>query len=249
MTGRRLTRVRQIALISLLSVIWLLVGIAGGIAEAAPAGVMTDPPFPVQTTEAVNVRAGPSTTSTIINVLPAGTRITVVDEIPGEQVLADNVVWFRTSTGGYVYSGYTAADNGISNATATGRWIEIDRTQQIARAYENGRVVYTAPMVVGIPAFPTPVGSFTVLRRVLDETMDSRTIGIPLSSPLGYYVPHVLYTQYITNTGVALHDNYWSPADAFGNYPTSHGCIGLRRADAIFFWNFATIGTPVIIHD
>ncbi len=183
-----------------------------------------------------------------MTVLPAGARFTVVDEVAGQQVLADNVVWFKTSSGGYVYSGYAAPGEGTLNARATGRWIEIDRGQQIARAYGGGRVVYTALVTTGVPAFPTPVGTFSIQRRVLDEVMDSRTIGIPIRSPLGYYLPHVLYTQYFTD-GVALHDNFWSPAAAFGNYPTSHGCVGMRRADALFFWNFASVGTPVIVHD
>ena len=217
-------------------------------ALAAPASVMTTPPYTAQAGETLNVRSGPATSFGVIEVLPAGTHFTVVDEVAGEEVLADNVVWFQISGGGFVYSGFATTGEGVSNATASGRWIEIDRQQQVAKAFENGRLVHTALVSTGVPAFPTPVGTFSIQRRVLDETMDSRTIGIPLSSPLGYFLPHVLYTQYFTD-GVALHDNFWSPDAAFGSYPTSHGCVGMRSADALFFWNFATIGTPVIVHD
>lgn len=217
-------------------------------AFAAPASVMTTPPYTAQAAESLNVRSGPSTAFGVISVLPAGARFTVVDEAAGEEVLADNVVWFQISGGGFVYSGFATTGEGVSNATASGRWIEIDRQQQVAKAFENGRLVHTALVSTGVPAFPTPVGTFSIQRRVQDEVMDSRTIGIPLSSPLGYFLPHVLYTQYFTD-GVALHDNFWSPDAAFGNYPTSHGCVGMRLADALFFWNFATIGTPVIVHD
>jgi len=88
---------------------------------------------------------------------------------------------------------------------------------------------------------------YTIQRRVANETMDSATVGIPRDSPDGYYLTGVLYTQYFNN-GYSLHYNYWSPPEAFGNYPGSHGCVGLQLADAEFFWNFADIGTPVIIN-
>lgn len=246
---RMLSFLKRTLLGGFLSLLLLTFIVPGGLAEAAPALQMPTPPFPVQATETLNVRAAPSTSAAIIGRLAPGQGATVVDLASGPAVLADNVTWFQIASGGYIYSGYTAPNDGTYNASPTGRWIEVDRVQEIARAWQNGRVVYTAPVTVGVPAFPTPVGSFTIIRRVANETMDSRTVGIPLSSPNGYYVTGVLFTQYFTNGGAALHLNYWSPAAAFGSYPTSHGCVGLRYADALFFWNFATIGTPVIVHD
>jgi lipoprotein-anchoring transpeptidase ErfK/SrfK len=79
--------------------------------------------------------------------------------------------------------------------------------------------------------------------------MDSETIGIPRDAPGGYYVTDVLYTQYFTNEGHALHYNYWVDPAAFGSFPTSHGCIGLTLDDAKYFWDFASIGTPIVIHE
>lgn len=75
--------------------------------------------------------------------------------------------------------------------------------------------------------------------------MDSSTVGIPRSSPGGYYLTNVLYTQYFLPGGQSIHYNYWS--SNFG-YPGSHGCLGLSYADASFMWSFAGIGTPVSIH-
>jgi lipoprotein-anchoring transpeptidase ErfK/SrfK len=31
--------------------------------------------------------------------------------------------------------------------------------------------------------------------------------------------------------------------------PGSHGCIGMAPADAQWFWSFATVGTPIVIHE
>ena len=215
-------------------------------AESAPPAA----PFPaVVTANLLNMRSGPSTDYPIVGQLERGDEVDVVATVGGEVVLGGNATWFRLPSGRYIYSGFTRAGNGdtASSDGMSGRWIEVDRGDQVARAIQNGQVVYSAPVTVGTPSFPTPVGSFTITRRVANETMDSRTVGIPLSSPEGYYLPGVLYTQYITDDGVSLHYNYWSPSGAFGNYPGSHGCIGLLLADAKFFWDFADIGTPVII--
>ena len=86
---------------------------------------------------------------------------------------------------------------------------------------------------------------FTILRRVANETMNSDTIGIPRFGPGGYYLTNVLFTQYFTGDGASLHYNYWS-----GNwgYAGSHGCLGLTYGDSAFLWQWAHLGTPVVIH-
>ena len=140
-----------------------------------------------------------------------------------------------------------AADSGASSGVSSGRWIEVDTSTGTAYAIQNGVVVYTALVTVGVPEYPTPHGTFSIYRRVYDETMDSSTIGIPNDAPGGYYLTGVLYTQYFYG-GAALHYNYWSPPEAFGSAAGSHGCVGMTLDDAAFFWDFATIGTPVIVY-
>jgi len=142
--------------------------------------------------------------------------------------------------------GGTASARELS-AYRTGRWIEVDTSTGTAYAIQNGRVVYTARVTVGGRYFPTPKGTFTINRRVANEVMDSSTIGIPNNAPGGYYLTGVLYTQYFYD-GVSLHYNYWSPPSAFGSAAGSHGCVGMMLKDAAFFWNFASIGTPVIVY-
>ncbi len=92
---------------------------------------------------------------------------------------------------------------------------------------------------------PTPVGLFRIQRRVADETMNSDTIGIPRFGPGGYYLTHVLFTQYFTADGASLHYNYWS---SNWGYAASHGCLGLTYADSAWLWSWATLGTPVYVH-
>src|SRR5205814_9847980 len=47
----------------------------------------------------------------------------------------------------------------------------------------------------------TPTGTFSIQRRVQDETMDSGTLGVDPHGPGGYHLEHVLNTQYFTSDG------------------------------------------------
>lgn len=124
------------------------------------------------------------------------------------------------------------------------RWIDVDLASQTTSAMIGDRVVYTALVTTGKDGWETPPGTFSIQYRVANETMTSAAIGAE-----EYYVlPDVLYTQYFTNQGHALHLNYWRDDSYFGNERSSHGCVGMRLADAEFFWNFAHVGTRVTIH-
>jgi lipoprotein-anchoring transpeptidase ErfK/SrfK len=123
------------------------------------------------------------------------------------------------------------------------RWIDVDIDHQTATAMVGDRPLYTALVTTGKDGWETPRGTFKILSRVPDETMTSAAIGAE-----EYYVlDHVLYTQYFTTKGHALHLNYWRDDYYFGRIRSSHGCVGMRLADAKFFWDFATFGTRVTI--
>jgi lipoprotein-anchoring transpeptidase ErfK/SrfK len=128
------------------------------------------------------------------------------------------------------------------------RWIDVDLTRQTVTAYIGNQPVYRAPATTGKPGWETPTGEFRIYLRVYNETMDSLSIGVPHNSPEGYYLTDVMYTQYFAPGGVAIHGNYWRPLEVVGREPTSHGCVGLLNEDARYFWDFATIGTRVVVH-
>jgi len=121
------------------------------------------------------------------------------------------------------------------------RWIAVNLTTQRAMAFVGAQPVRVALVTTGMPGWETPTGDFRVYQRVENETMDSEGLGIPIDSPDGWYVDNVLYTQYVFS-GITLHYNYWRPQSYFGNIPSSHGC-------AKFFWDFAGIGTRVVIYE
>ena len=172
--------------------------------------------------------------------LPASDAEPIIGSVRGD----DGAIWYQTSDFYYVPSSGVFVPS-QSDAFA-GRWLlaTLLPTTTVV-AYEGQTPVRTMLALRGIQRFPTPAGIFSILRRVPNETMDSMTLGIPHNSPYGYYVRDVLYTQYFTPDGASLHDNYWS--SNFGG-AGSHGCLGLSLADSKWLWDWATIGTPVIVN-
>jgi lipoprotein-anchoring transpeptidase ErfK/SrfK len=127
-------------------------------------------------------------------------------------------------------------------------WVDVNISKQITVAMDGTTPVRAIYVTTGMPGFDTPTGTFHIMSRIEDETMRSNSIGIPIDSPDGYDLEHVMYTQYFTNQGHALHDNYWRPDSVFGAQPTSHGCVGMELQDAKFLWDFLSYGARVVIH-
>ncbi len=120
------------------------------------------------------------------------------------------------------------------NPDTGGKWIDIDLSEQRLRAYEGSKLVLSVLVSTGIARYPTPTGRFAIQTKVRSQTM---------SGP-GYYLPGVQWVMYFYR-GYAIHGTYWH--NNFGR-PMSHGCINLTNADAQFMYNWAPIGTPVVIH-
>jgi len=174
-------------------------------------------------------------------------RFSHADPVTIEGVVdrGDEGTWYRVNGNSYVPSDSVRVPK-IPDRTFPGRWIDANLSEPVlVTAYEGDRPVYSSLAVKGSIAFQTPTGVFRILRRVANETMDSATLGIPRTSPNGYYLKDVLYTQYFTGDGAALHYNYWR---SNWGYAGSHGCMGMNYDDSKFFWDFATVGTPVYVH-
>ncbi|MQY17314.1 L,D-transpeptidase [Nocardia macrotermitis] len=112
--------------------------------------------------------------------------------------------------------------------------------------YVPGQAPRVMPASMGKPSRPTPVGTFPVMEKDRTIIFDSRTIGIPLSSPEGYYL-HGEYAERLTSGGVFVHSAPWS-VNQQGNSNVSHGCINLAPADAQWYYNQVSVGDPVTTH-
>jgi lipoprotein-anchoring transpeptidase ErfK/SrfK len=63
-----------------------------------------------------------------------------------------------------------------------------------------------------------------------------------MSGP-GYYLPNVQWIMYFYS-GYAIHGTYWH--NNFGQ-PMSHGCVNLPNNEALWFYQWAPTGTPVLV--
>jgi lipoprotein-anchoring transpeptidase ErfK/SrfK len=204
----------------------------------------------------VNRRSTPDRSNPPVGELAAGTPVEVVDWVAGEEVESHNNTWAELSDGSYVFSTslrrapIAGAPSLPADAPTEGRWIDVNLSEQIATAYDGRSAVRTALISTGRPGWETPVGVFPVLRRVEKDTMDGATLvgQGPNGAGATYTVENVRYVQYFTADGAAIHENYWRRPATFG-MPGSHGCIGMAPADAAWYWEFATVGTPLVIHE
>ena len=152
------------------------------------------------------------------------------------RILVLSVVVFVASVG--------QANAEQTSAPYSGRWIDVNLSTLTITAFQAGKAMYTAPVTTGKAGYRTPTGTFSVLSRFRVQDMKSAN-----GAAQPYFQPHVEFIQYFYFPGgYALHANYWQPPSIFGRVNMSHGCVGMLRPAAIYFWNFATIGTPVHIH-
>ena len=103
------------------------------------------------------------------------------------------------------------------------------------------------PASMGRPEYPTPVGTYTVLAKERDVTMDSSTVGIPTDAPDGYLLD-VEYAVRITDRGLFVHSAPWA-VNSLGYDNVSHGCISLSPEDAEWYFDTVNVGDPVIVQE
>ncbi|MBF2028783.1 MAG: L,D-transpeptidase [Oscillatoriales cyanobacterium C42_A2020_001] len=115
------------------------------------------------------------------------------------------------------------------------RWIQIDLSKQRLYAWDGDRPVYAILVSTGKASTPTPTGVFAIQTRHRYARMQG----------YDYDVPDVPYTMYY-HRGYAIHGAYWH--HRFGT-PVSHGCTNVAVNHARWLFNWARVGTPVVVHD
>lgn len=121
--------------------------------------------------------------------------------------------------------------NGPAPTVTNGKQIIVDLSDQRIYAYQNGDLQRTVVVSTGLPNTPTVIGDFNIYWK-----LDSQTMSGP-----GYYLPGVPWVMYFYQ-GYAIHGTYWH--NNFGQ-PMSHGCVNLPSDEALWFYSFAEVGTPV----
>jgi lipoprotein-anchoring transpeptidase ErfK/SrfK len=125
-----------------------------------------------------------------------------------------------------------------TGAAKSQKAIVVTISQQMLWAYKGDQVVLSSYVSTGRTGFDTPLGSFAVVDKLPSQTMEG-VIGGEY-----YNVPDVPWVLYFTNSGHALHGTYWH--NNFGT-PMSHGCVNLPMDVAAWLYDWAPLGTPVLV--
>lgn len=128
-------------------------------------------------------------------------------------------------------------------------FIRVDRGKRKLYLYEDGQLVKTYSVAVGQPAWPSPVGTFVIISKVVNPTWippksswaaGEKTTGPGPSDPLQARV------MWLSAPAVGIHGT--NEPSSIGQ-ALSHGCIRMRVPDVIDLYNRVFVGTPVQIMD
>jgi lipoprotein-anchoring transpeptidase ErfK/SrfK len=140
----------------------------------------------------------------------------------------------RTADGGYL-----EADQSATFRTTDFKKIDVSLGRQVMTLYENNVPVRTIYVATGVAAAPTPTGTFYVQYKA--SQMRFRGVNPDGSH---YDIPDVHWVMPFWGD-YTIHGAYWRPR--FG-VPGSDGCVSMTDADAKLVYDWADVGTPVVIH-
>ncbi len=134
-------------------------------------------------------------------------------------------------------------DLGVGSHATSTKHILVDRSDQMLYAYD-GDILYTQLSIsTGILLTPTPRGTFTIYKKTPSRYMQGPLPGI---SEKYYDLPGVPWNLYFTNEGGVIHGAYWH--DKFGQRWSS-GCVNLPLSGARMVYEWADVGTQVVVRD
>jgi lipoprotein-anchoring transpeptidase ErfK/SrfK len=191
------------------------------------------------------VRSGPGTAYKTVGRLYHGAAVTVMEAVAGPSVYGGKPLWYRVGDGRYVYSSLVKVSVALTPTPTptpapapqanSGKWIEVILSQFKLIAWEGDTAVLTTIVAIGKPSTPTVKGTFRIYSKYRYKDM---------SGP-GYYQPRVPHAMFFYG-GYSIHGTYWH--QKFGQ-AVSHGCVNVNLTDAEWLYNWAPIGTKVVVHN
>lgn len=126
-----------------------------------------------------------------------------------------------------------ANENAPAAPCDSGKCILVIISRQMTYAYEDGKVVNATAVSTGVKGHNTPTGTYHVYGKTAKQKM---------SGP-GYYLPNVPWILW-WHGDYSIHGTYWH--HNFG-HPMSHGCVNMPTPTAKWYFDWAPVGTAVII--
>lgn len=121
-----------------------------------------------------------------------------------------------------------------------GKYIDIDLAHQTLTIFENGQSLGSYKISTGKSSMPTPKGTFAIRNKALRAYSSTHHLWMP-------------YWMAFTWMGHGIHElPEWAggikEGEAHLGIPVSHGCVRLGVGPAQRVYEWAEIGTPVIVH-
>lgn len=134
----------------------------------------------------------------------------------------------------------------VPTPATNGKVIVIVLAEQRLTAYQDGMVVVTSLVATGRPELATPKGRFHVMTKYSPLKFVSPW---PKGNPYWYPDEWVAYGMLFANDGFFLHDAPWRTHYGPGTNLTegTHGCVNVPKAAMARLFNWATVGTNVVI--
>lgn len=136
-------------------------------------------------------------------------------------------------------------DEDLAPKITEGKYIDVDLGSQYLTLFEDGKSRGSFQVSSGRYDLPTPRGEFQVINKV----------------PLAYSNTYDLYMPFwmaFTYAGHGFHElPFWKhrrgveykERESNLGTPVSHGCVRLGVGPAEIVYEFADVGTPIVIHD
>jgi lipoprotein-anchoring transpeptidase ErfK/SrfK len=146
------------------------------------------------------------------------------------------------------------SDSNFEGLIISDKVIRVSLTKQEMTAFSGDRVDLRTLVTTGGQELPTPVGNFEILDKSAPFTFRSPW---PQGSPYWYPTATVNYAMlFSVKDETFIHDNNWRTVFGPGTngagvpgslYSGSHGCVNTPPAAMAQLFNWAQLGTPVII--
>jgi len=168
--------------------------------------------------------------------VPVGTRLAQRYRLPMDAVSQGDLPDYDEEL--FIPPVITPGRPPVGPVPGVAKTIVVSISEQALWALEGDEVMMSTYISTGKRRFETPPGTFYVNTKVPVQDMEGIIGG-------EYYnVANVPDVMYFTNVGHAIHGTYWH--DNFGN-PMSHGCVNVPMGTSNWLYEWAPMGTPVVI--
>lgn len=209
--------------------------------------------------ECLVVRSGPGKDFPVVSKLRNGIVLKISETLEEDDGTWHKIIfdeWLRypnrVKTDWYVSANYveTLEDIGVLTtweneySTSTNKKIIIDRSEQSLEAYDGDELFMALTISTGLELTPTPRGTFHVFKKTPTRYMQGPLPG--LADQQIYDLPGVPWNLYFTHEGAVIHGAYWHKS--FGQR-YSHGCVNVDPDEVKKLYDWADLGTAVVVKD